>query len=67
MATLSHAEWVAEAQSIYDPAEKSGADYTRLSTTRRRIQRLMADAGVEDPATTAAEVVSHVRSDAGAD
>ena len=62
---LSREAWVTEAQAIYDDTEKSGANYTRLSTTRRKLQRLLADAGVEEPTTTAAELVAEVQSDVG--
>ena len=34
---MEEQQWGARAQEIYDRAEKSGADYTRRSTVRRRL------------------------------
>ncbi len=62
-AILSRDEFVAAAQRFYDDAERSGADYTRRSTARRKLEMLLQGHGVEEVAATAESIMADVRSE----
>src|SRR5262245_29738681 len=56
-AILNRSEFVQFAQSAYDRAEPSGADYTRRSTARRKLIAALREHGVEEVEATADELM----------